>query len=63
MATRSLKRRTVRAESRSFSRVAPDLVLMDVAMPGMDGYEAARTMKANADDRHVPIIFLTAHSD
>ena len=46
-----------------FQSVAPDLVLMDVAMPGMDGYEAARTMKANADDRHVPIIFLTAHSD
>ena len=43
--------------------VEPDLVLMDVAMPGMDGYEAARTMKANADDGHVPIIFLTAHSD
>lgn len=46
-----------------FRSAAPDLVLMDVAMPGMDGYEAAQTMKANSDDRHVPIIFLTAHSD
>ena len=46
-----------------FRSAAPDLVLMDVAMPGMDGYEAAQTMKANADDRRVPIIFLTARSD
>jgi signal transduction histidine kinase len=38
----------------------PDLVLLDVLMPKVDGFEVARRIKANEDTKYVPIIFLTA---
>ena len=38
----------------------PDLVLLDVMMPGLDGYETCRMLKANANTADVPIIFMTA---
>jgi putative two-component system response regulator len=41
----------------------PDVVLLDVMMPEMDGYEVCRRLKANAATRNVPIIFLTAKSE
>src|SRR5215212_11910829 len=40
--------------------VNPDLVLMDVRMPRMTGYEACRVMKANPDLKDIPIVFLSA---
>ena len=42
---------------------APDLILLDVNMPGMDGYEVCRRLKADEQSRRVPIIFISAHSE
>ena len=41
---------------------APDLILMDVALGDMDGWEATRLIKANPETRSIPIIALTAHA-
>lgn len=41
-------------------RTPPDLILLDLVMPGMDGFEACRQLKANAALREIPVIFLTA---
>ncbi len=41
----------------------PDLVLLDVEMPAMDGYEVCRRLKANPATAPIPVIFVSAHSD
>jgi diguanylate cyclase (GGDEF)-like protein len=41
----------------------PDLVLLDVTMPGPDGYEVCRMLKADPGTRHVPVIFVTARAE
>jgi CheY-like chemotaxis protein/anti-sigma regulatory factor (Ser/Thr protein kinase) len=46
-----------------FAQERPDIVLMDVMMPVMNGYEAARRIKEAAGEHFVPIIFLTAVTD
>lgn len=43
-------------------RERPDLILMDLSLPIMDGWEATRRLKANADLRLIPVIALTAHA-
>jgi putative two-component system response regulator len=43
--------------------VTPDLILLDVEMPEMDGYEAAEKLKSSDKYRNIPIIFLTSRED
>src|SRR3989338_2404093 len=43
-------------------REKPDLILMDLGMPVMDGWEATRKIKANAELKHIPIIAVTSHA-
>ena len=43
-------------------REHPDLILMDLSLPVIDGWEATRLIKANAALQHIPIIALTAHA-
>jgi CheY-like chemotaxis protein len=40
----------------------PDLILMDLSLPIMDGWEATSTIKANPETKDIPIIVLTAHA-
>ena len=41
---------------------APDLILMDLSLPKMDGWTAAKTIKAREEQKDIPIIALTAHA-
>ena len=40
----------------------PDLILMDLELPGVDGWEATRRLKANPETRVIPVIALSAHA-
>jgi len=40
----------------------PDLILMDLSLPVMDGWEATRQIKGASETRHIPVIALTSHA-
>jgi CheY-like chemotaxis protein len=42
--------------------IMPDIILMDMGLPGMNGWDATRMIKANVATRHIPVIALTAHA-
>jgi len=42
-------------------KVKPHLILLDIEMPEMDGYEVVQCLKDNQDTRDIPVVFLTAH--
>jgi putative two-component system response regulator len=44
-------------------KITPDLILLDIEMPGMDGYEVIKKIKSNPDIADIPVIFLTARDD
>jgi two-component system sensor histidine kinase/response regulator len=48
---------------RKLQRVLPDLILLDVLMPGLDGFETCRRLKEEPRTRDIPVIFMTALSD
>jgi putative two-component system response regulator len=52
-----------KALSIASSPTPPDLVLLDVMMPGIDGYEVCRRLKANGRTADIPVLFLTARTD
>jgi PAS domain S-box-containing protein len=47
----------------AFSKERPDLILLDIQMPGLDGYEVCTRLKANDDTRDIPVIFITASGE
>ena len=44
------------------ARESPDLILMDLSLPGVDGWEATRRLKAEPETEAIPVIALTAHA-
>jgi diguanylate cyclase (GGDEF)-like protein len=47
----------------AFDELRPDLVLLDVSMPGRNGFEVCRDIRAHGAGRHVPIVMMTGHDD
>jgi two-component system, cell cycle response regulator DivK len=46
----------------SATATRPDLILMDISLPGMDGWEATKVLRSQAETASIPIIALTAHA-
>ncbi len=42
---------------------APDLIILDVMMPGLDGYQIFASLRESAATRHIPVIIMTAHTE
>lgn len=50
------------AAIRRTNEIRPDLILMDMGLPGLNGWDATRRIKANPETRTIPVIALTAHA-
>ena len=49
------------AVSQAFE-LKPDLIMMELSLPGMDGWEATRVLKADERTKHIPVVALTGHA-
>lgn len=47
---------------RQAAELNPDIILMDLSLPGMDGWEATRRIKVDERTKHIPVIALTGHA-
>jgi CheY-like chemotaxis protein len=47
---------------RQVEQAKPDLILMDLGLPGLDGWGATREIKTNSESRHIPVIAVTSHA-
>ncbi|MEO1669961.1 MAG: response regulator [Cyanobacteria bacterium J06631_2] len=48
---------------RAAAKIIPDLILLDIGMPDMDGYEVCQRLKSQTSTQDIPVIFLSAFSD
>ncbi len=55
--------KTGRSALQKLQNISPDLILLDVMMPGLDGLETCRRLKASAETKDIPVIFMTALSE
>ena len=65
LTTHGFRVRTVTSGSlalRSVAAARPDIILLDIMMPGLDGYAVARQIKANPDTSSIPIVFVSARN-
>lgn len=59
---RSLKANDGYEALRVAAEELPDVILMDLGLPGIDGYEVTRRLKSDPRTRHIPVVALTAHA-
>ena len=45
------------------NKIKPDIIILDVQMPGIDGYEVCRQLKANDETAQIPVVFITGQDD
>ncbi|MCB4757391.1 MAG: response regulator [Elusimicrobia bacterium] len=58
-----IEERDATSAMKSLETKIPDLILLDIMMPNMDGFELCRRIRANPTLAYIPIIFITAYAD
>jgi PleD family two-component response regulator len=46
-----------------FNQVIPDIIVLDIEMPGINGFELCKVLRSHPEWQHIPIIFLSVHAD